>query len=189
MVGPCAWEPPAPEPSWLADMTDPLVVVTTSSEFQDDGRLAQTAMDALADQPLSVVATVPGGRSLGLPYASQCAGGVHPARSAVRQGRGRGDARWDGCHSEGAESWRTGRGGAFRTGPARGRPAGAGGRRRRAVAPPASSRAPTPWGCTGGAMTKRPGAARVAKGYRDTGGPVAAADAVESRLIGVSSGL
>ncbi len=39
------------------------------------------------------------------------------------------------------------------------------------------------------AMTKRPGAARVAKGYRDAGGPVAAADAVETRLIGVSSGL
>ncbi len=47
MVGPCVWEPPAAEPDWLAQVTDPLVVVTTSSEFQDDGRLAQMAMDAL----------------------------------------------------------------------------------------------------------------------------------------------
>lgn len=61
MVGPCAWDPPAEPPAWLSEITQPIVLVTTSSEFQDDGRLAQTALDALADEPVAVVATVPSG--------------------------------------------------------------------------------------------------------------------------------
>jgi MGT family glycosyltransferase len=61
MVGPCVWEPPADLPSWLAESTQPMVLVTTSSEFQDDGRLIQTAFDALADEPVAVVATLPAG--------------------------------------------------------------------------------------------------------------------------------
>ena len=61
MVGPCAWEPPAGPPEWLADIDRPIVLVTTSSEFQDDGRLVQVALQALADEPVAVVATVPGG--------------------------------------------------------------------------------------------------------------------------------
>jgi UDP:flavonoid glycosyltransferase YjiC (YdhE family) len=61
MVGPCEWDPPADLPSWLAEITQPLVLVTTSSEFQDDGRLIQTAFDALADEPVAVVATLPAG--------------------------------------------------------------------------------------------------------------------------------
>jgi MGT family glycosyltransferase len=61
MVGPCEWEPPTDLPSWLAEITQPIVLVTTSSEFQDDGRLIQTAFDALADEPVAVVATLPAG--------------------------------------------------------------------------------------------------------------------------------
>ncbi|MEV0156537.1 nucleotide disphospho-sugar-binding domain-containing protein [Micromonospora sp. NPDC050686] len=61
LVGPCEWEPPVAEPSWLADLTDPVVLVTTSSEAQDDGRLVQVALDALADEPVQVVATLPAG--------------------------------------------------------------------------------------------------------------------------------
>jgi MGT family glycosyltransferase len=61
MVGPCDWDPPAEPPSWLADITQPIVLVTTSSEFQNDGRLIQTAFDALADEPVTVVATLPAG--------------------------------------------------------------------------------------------------------------------------------
>jgi MGT family glycosyltransferase len=61
LVGPCEWDPPADLPSWLAEITPPLVLVTTSSEFQDDGRLIQTAFDALADEPVAVVATLPAG--------------------------------------------------------------------------------------------------------------------------------
>jgi MGT family glycosyltransferase len=59
LVGPCAWDPPAEPPAWLAEVERPLVLVTTSSEFQDDGRLVRTALDALADEPVEVVATLP----------------------------------------------------------------------------------------------------------------------------------
>ena len=59
MVGPCCWEPPTEPPAWLEEVTRPLVLVTTSSEFQDDGRLVRTALDALADEDVQVVATLP----------------------------------------------------------------------------------------------------------------------------------
>jgi MGT family glycosyltransferase len=59
MVGPCPWEPAGELPAELADVAAPLVLITTSSEFQDDGRLAQTALDALAGEPFHAVATLP----------------------------------------------------------------------------------------------------------------------------------
>ncbi|HEX2102293.1 MAG TPA: glycosyltransferase [Solirubrobacteraceae bacterium] len=59
LVGPCAWDPPAEAPDWLRAVDRPLVLVTTSSEFQDDGRLVRTALAALADEPVEVVATLP----------------------------------------------------------------------------------------------------------------------------------
>jgi MGT family glycosyltransferase len=61
MVGPCDWDPPAEPPSWFNDISGPVILVTTSSEFQDDGRLVQTALNALAEEPFTVVATVPAG--------------------------------------------------------------------------------------------------------------------------------
>lgn len=61
MVGPCEWEAPGEAPAWLAGITKPIVLVTTSSEFQDDGRLVQAALEALADEPVQVVATLPSG--------------------------------------------------------------------------------------------------------------------------------
>jgi MGT family glycosyltransferase len=59
MVGPCCWDPPAEAPPWLAEIERPLVLVSTSSEFQDDGRLVRTALEALADEDVEVVATLP----------------------------------------------------------------------------------------------------------------------------------
>jgi UDP:flavonoid glycosyltransferase YjiC (YdhE family) len=59
MVGPCDWDPPAEPPAWLADEEDPIVLVTTSSEFQDDERLVRCAFEALADDPLHLVVTAP----------------------------------------------------------------------------------------------------------------------------------
>jgi MGT family glycosyltransferase len=59
LVGPCAWEPPGDPPAWLAQIDRPIVLITTSSEFQDDGRLVQTALDALANAPMTVIATLP----------------------------------------------------------------------------------------------------------------------------------
>lgn len=59
MVGPCAWDPPAELPQELAGIEAPLVLVTTSSEFQNDGRLVRVALEALAEEPVHVVATLP----------------------------------------------------------------------------------------------------------------------------------
>jgi MGT family glycosyltransferase len=61
MVGPCEWDPPTEPPRWLGEITAPIVLVTTSSEFQDDGRLVHAALEALAEEAVAVVATVPAG--------------------------------------------------------------------------------------------------------------------------------
>lgn len=67
MVGPCAWEPPSAPPEWLTAIREPVVLVTTSSEFQDDGRLVRVALEALAGEPVHVVATLPAGDPGGSP--------------------------------------------------------------------------------------------------------------------------
>ena len=59
MVGPGAWDPPQATPAWLDGLSRPLVMVSTSSEFQDDGRLVRLTLDALAGDDLFVVATTP----------------------------------------------------------------------------------------------------------------------------------
>ncbi|GGO03301.1 glycosyl transferase [Microbispora rosea subsp. aerata] len=67
MVGPADWDPSAgeSEPDWLARMKRPVVLVTISTVFQDDGKLIQTALDALESEPYDVVVTTasldPGG--------------------------------------------------------------------------------------------------------------------------------
>jgi MGT family glycosyltransferase len=61
MVGPCEWDPAPETPAWLLEMDRPIVLVTTSSEFQGDGRLIQAAFDGLQDEPVFVVATMPAG--------------------------------------------------------------------------------------------------------------------------------
>jgi len=59
LVGPCAWDPPTDPPAWLDDIDRPIVLVTTSSEFQDDTRLVKVALEALAEEPAAVLATLP----------------------------------------------------------------------------------------------------------------------------------
>jgi UDP:flavonoid glycosyltransferase YjiC (YdhE family) len=59
LIGPCDWDPAAEAPSWLEEVEHPIVLVTTSSEFQDDGQLVRAALEALAGEPLHVVATLP----------------------------------------------------------------------------------------------------------------------------------
>jgi MGT family glycosyltransferase len=61
MIGPCAWDPPAEPPPWLEQARRPIVLVNTSTEFQNDGRLVQVALEALAAEPVTVVATLPAG--------------------------------------------------------------------------------------------------------------------------------
>ncbi|MBE1551471.1 MGT family glycosyltransferase [Mycobacterium sp. OAS707] len=59
MIGPCALDPADTAPTWLTSIDRPIVLVTTSSEKQGDDNLVQTAMAALADEPVHVVATLP----------------------------------------------------------------------------------------------------------------------------------
>lgn len=70
MVGPCVLDPPAAAtPTWLAAIDRPIVLVTTSSEKQADTALVETAIAALADEPVHVVATMPAGGSAALAAA------------------------------------------------------------------------------------------------------------------------
>ena len=63
MIGPCVLDPePDSVPDWLAAVELPIVLVTTSSEKQADTDLVVTAMTALADQRVHVVATMPAAR-------------------------------------------------------------------------------------------------------------------------------
>ena len=60
LVGPGAWDPPGKSLSWLAAIDRPLVLVTCSSDFQNDGRLVETALAGLVDEDVFVVATTAG---------------------------------------------------------------------------------------------------------------------------------
>jgi MGT family glycosyltransferase len=59
LVGPCDWDPAEEEPEWLSRIDRPIVLVTTSSEYQADEKLVRTTLAALENEDLSVVVTVP----------------------------------------------------------------------------------------------------------------------------------
>ena len=69
LVGPGLWEPPADAPAWLDRVNRPLVLVTCSTLFQNDGRLAEAAAAALAAEPFEVVVTTAGVDPAHLPTA------------------------------------------------------------------------------------------------------------------------
>ena len=58
LVGPGLWEPLADPPAWLDGLEQPLVLVTCSTLFQNDRRLAEVACEALAGAPFDVVVTM-----------------------------------------------------------------------------------------------------------------------------------
>jgi MGT family glycosyltransferase len=60
MVGPGVWDPPARPPSWLEEISRPLVLVTCSTEFQNDGKLVRAALEGLAGEDVEVVVTTAG---------------------------------------------------------------------------------------------------------------------------------
>ena len=60
-MGALDWEPPSEAPDWLAEIDGPIVLVTTSSEYQADEALVRAAIEGLADEPYTVVATMPAG--------------------------------------------------------------------------------------------------------------------------------
>lgn len=56
-IGPGAWAPPGDAPAWLADLPRPRVLVSVSTELQEDGAIVEAALAGLADEPGSVVVT------------------------------------------------------------------------------------------------------------------------------------
>ena len=59
MIGALSWDPPLPQPAWLETVREPIILVTTSSEYQADEDLVRTALQGLANEPFTVVATLP----------------------------------------------------------------------------------------------------------------------------------
>jgi MGT family glycosyltransferase len=180
MVGPCSWEPPSNAPAWIDHLDRPLVLVSTSSEFQDDGRLVTTTLEALANEPVQVVATVP---SAGMPS------GPLPANARVER-----FLPHTPILARAACAVTHGGAGATQKALAAGVPVCVVpfGRdqlevARRVEVARAGTRLPaqhlTPDRLrekVRAAMTMTAGARRVADGFAAAGGPVAAADAVES---------
>lgn len=183
LVGPCAWDPPADPPAWLADLEQPIVLVTTSSEFQDDGRLVRVALAALADAPVRVVATVPAGDAgIAAPAHARVVSFIphgpvlERAACAVTHG-GMGATQKALAHGVpvcaapfGRDQFEVAR---------RVEVAGAGTRLPAARLTPARLRA-----AVAAAMRCGEGARRVAAGFRAAGGPASAADALEALAAG-----
>ncbi|MET0756972.1 MAG: nucleotide disphospho-sugar-binding domain-containing protein [Mycobacterium sp.] len=68
LIRACVFEPtPATAPEWLVAIDQPIVLVSTSSIKQADSILGRTALEALADEPVHVVATFPAGVPPDLP--------------------------------------------------------------------------------------------------------------------------
>ncbi len=183
MVGPCDWEPPAEPPDWFTRIDRPIVLVTTSSSFQDDGRLVAATLAGLADDPVFVVATVPAGDPAAfdappnarvarfLPHGpvlerAVCAvthGGMGATQKALAHGVPVCAVPFGRDQPEVARRVEV---------------AGAGTRLPACRLRPDRLRAKVRE-----AMTRRAGAERVAAAFAAAGGPIAAADAVEHRLL------
>jgi MGT family glycosyltransferase len=186
MVGPLEWEPPSEPPSWLGEVDAPLVLVTTSTDYQADTRLVRTALEALAGSDVHVVATLPSDDPTGLaippnahverfvPHSlvldrAVCAithGGMGGTQKALARGVPVVAVPFGRDQSEVARRVEV---------------AGAGVR-----LPARKLRADRLADAVRVARTKTDGARRVAAAYRSAGGAGAAADAVESRLLAVA---
>jgi MGT family glycosyltransferase len=79
MVGPCSWDPASGSPrsakplwphAWLTEVERPLILISTSSERQRDRRLVETAFEALGDEEVEMVATMPAEDLDGITVAS-----------------------------------------------------------------------------------------------------------------------
>lgn len=66
LVGPTSWEPPAPAPAWLTRLDRPVVLVATATDYQGDTDIVRVALEALADEPVAVIATMAHGARLGV---------------------------------------------------------------------------------------------------------------------------
>ena len=157
--------------------------MATSSEFQDDGVLVTTALAALANEPVHVVATMPAGVAAGLEVPANATVAEYLPHSAVLE-------RASVAVTHGGM-------GATQKALARGVPvcvvpfgrdqlevgrrvevSGAGTRVPRRRLTQARLRS-----AVRDAMARTDGARRVAAGYAATGGPAAGADAIEARWL------
>ncbi len=185
-VGPCSWEPPGDPPAWLAGVSKPIVLVTCSTEFQDDGRLVGVALEALAQEDVFVVVTtaavdparfqpppnahverfVPHGPILRRAAAVVCHGGMGITQKALAAGVPVCVVPFGRDQLEVARHVEV---------------AGAGTRLLAKKLTPPRLRA-----AVVGARACRAGAERIARAFRAAGGPAAAADALESLMPGHS---
>jgi len=56
-IGPGLWAPPGEAPGWLAELPHPRVLVSVSTELQEDGAIIDTALAALGELPGSLIVT------------------------------------------------------------------------------------------------------------------------------------
>lgn len=182
MIGPCCWEPPGEPPDWLAAVERPLILVSTSSERQDDVRLVTTALEAFADEDVEIVATLPAEDAAGIDIPANahvarflahspllaktaCAithGGAGITQKALAAGVPVCVVPFGRDQGEVAR---------------RVEASGSGTRVAAARLSPRRLRAKV-----GEAMTMRSGASRVADGFAAAGGAIAAADALEALM-------
>ena len=67
----------------LTTSTGRSLLVTTSSELQDDARLVKVALEALAQEPVAVLATLPAGDPARVRAPANARGAVHPPRPVL----------------------------------------------------------------------------------------------------------
>lgn len=110
MVGPGDWDPDTDvPPDWLAELRDPLIVVSASSVYQNDAALIQTALDALADEAFGVGGNngVAGSRPVSGAGQRGCSAVRVASVSAATSGGGS-LPRGNGDHPEGTSRGRAG---------------------------------------------------------------------------------
>ena len=131
LVGPSSWEPATQFPAWiqgLHTLKQPIVLVTTSTEYQGDDRLLQVALDALAGDPGDGDRHQPGTRfGRDSCTTERPSRGLRPARTNPRGRRVRRVSWWHGYHAEGLVGGSTRLRRAVWAGSARGRSPGGGG--------------------------------------------------------------
>lgn len=56
-IGPGLWAPPNNVPKWISELPHPRVLVSVSTELQEDGKIIETALQALKNEKGSVIVT------------------------------------------------------------------------------------------------------------------------------------
>ncbi len=184
-IGPGLWAPPGEAPAWLADLPHPRVLVSVSTEFQDDGAIVEAALAGLADGPGSVIVTtsaldparfaaphervritrtLPHGAVIPEVDVVVTHGGMGTTQRALAAGVPVCVVPWGRDQSESAR---------------RAEVCGAGTMLPRARLTPARLRA-----AVHGALGRKPGAERIARAFREAGGAERGAAVLEG-LLGV----